>query len=200
MATRSKHTKQANLLVKGDTKAAALSNSEAKATTMEQDNTITNIALDQYIVGGQGMEGITAGEVVMDQQDSEDVTGTEAHNVLKFKKANESILSTAADDYVDVEMQDDDVMSLEKSKKLKMSTSSNAQKIWQHTKTIDLKSDLYKDKWTKIDGKAAICNSCRKIIKTRSSLQYHLGVAQCGPQCKEAHEHDWINKEFDSLK
>ena len=154
----------------------------------------SSIDIDSYIVGGEGMEGVTAEEVVMDFQDA----GNNSNIVFKkFNKAKEVDKSLNEED-VDVEGNEDGEDNIP-TKEAK-SNPSNAQKIWQHTKTIDLKSDLYKDRWTKIDGKAAICNNCRKIIKTRSSLQYHLGVAQCGPQCKEDHEHEWINKEFDSLE
>ena len=147
------------------------------------------------------MEGVTAGEVVMDSQPMEDGTtlGGPISVNLMSSRPNKAQNVAVVDDEIDVEFQDNDLKSFERTETPKQN-SSNAQKIWQHTKTIDLKSDLYKDRWTKIDGKAAICNNCRKIIKTRSSLQYHLGVAQCGPQCKEDHEHEWINKEFDSLE
>lgn len=166
-----------------------------------KDDKSYKIDINQYIVGGEGMEGVTAGEVVMDSQPTEDgaTLGSPLSINLMSSRPNKNQNVDVVDDEIDVEFQDNDLKSFERSETPKQNTS-NAQKIWQHTKTIDLKSDLYKDRWTKIDGKAAICNNCRKIIKTRSSLQYHLGVAQCGPQCKEDHEHEWINKEFDSLE
>ena len=166
-----------------------------------KDDKSYKIDINQYIVGGEGMQGVTAGEVVMDSHPTEDgaTLGSPLSINLMSSRPKKNQNVAVVDDEIDVEFEDNDLKSFERSETPKQNTS-NAQKIWQHTKTIDLKSDLYKDRWTKIDGKAAICNNCRKIIKTRSSLQYHLGVAQCGPQCKEDHEHEWINKEFDSLE
>ena len=204
MSTRSKQPKYANEVVNDAIKVASQSDNESKGISVKKKGVAESMDMNQYIVGGHGMEGVTAGEVVMDPQESEEGTANETIISTRGTNSakNQNIRTEATEDDVDVEMQDAevDIKSFETSRATKNSSSTSAQKIWQHTKTIDLKSDLYKDRWTKIDGKAAICNNCRKVIKTRSSLQYHLGVAQCGPQCKEDHEHEWINKEFDSLE
>ena len=120
------------------------------------------------------MEGVTAGEVVMDFHEN----GSNSNVIFKKSKKGDETKQNMNEDDVDVEGNDDEEESTH-AKDTK-STPSNTQKIWQHTKTIDLKSDLYKDRWTKIDGKAAICNNCRKISRGCSNSRKCSSNASLG--------------------